>query len=213
MYYYGIAMAIIIGAFLLLKGFGVDTAVKKSYKWIHEYSPPPLPKQIANYTTIAGILCVIISLYLGFQYTTSNLRATVDVVVGISQIPAWFIKGTADLLIIGTIIILAGRSITFYFEKDTRLLRNVALIAEVAWIRVIMQTTVNLLLQTELTIGFQNSFFQNFVASIVIGILIGIAAILLITVMGKSTSKFFKKSDENEDKQTDNITAPIEAIL
>ena len=212
MYYYGIAIATIVGAFLLLKGFGVDQAVKKSYTWIKEYSPPPLRIQIANYTIIGGILCSIVSLYLGFRWVDLNFQQPIsDVVVGISQIPeitSLFIKGSMDLLIIGVILVLVGRSLTFYFERDSRLVRNTALIAEVAWARTIMNTTANLLRQTaetQLVLGFQNQFFREFVLSIVIGILIGVASILLITVINRSFKGFFKKGEELE-KPTETIT-------
>ena len=207
MYYYGIAMAVIVGAFLLLKGFGVDTAVKKSYKWIHEYTPPPLPKQIANYTTIVGILCIIISIYLGIQFTTHNLQPATDIINEISRIPevtGLFIKGIEDLLIIGAIIVLTGRSITFYFERDSKLLRNAALIVEVIWIRIIMGATSDLLRSSsadQVVVGFENVFFANFVWTVIIGIFIGVASILLITVTGKSTSKFFKKSEAIEEQK------------
>ncbi|MCL2691676.1 MAG: DUF373 family protein, partial [Candidatus Bathyarchaeota archaeon] len=222
MYYYGIALTVIVGAFLLLKGFGVDRAVKKSYTWIKEYTPPPLPMQIANYTIIVGILCSMVSLYLGFRYASLNFQQAVpDVVVGISQIPritALFIKGAMDLLIIGTIIIIVGRSVTFYFEKDSKLGRNLALIAEIAWTRVIMGCTVNLFLRpnTELVLNFENQFFTEFVQSIIVGILIGIAAMLVITVMSRSPKGFFKeeieKPKEEIEKPKEEIEKPKEEI-
>ena len=62
---YGIAIVIVVGGFLLLKGFGVDKATKDFYKWARDYSPPSLPMQISNYTVIAGILCIAVSVYLG----------------------------------------------------------------------------------------------------------------------------------------------------
>ncbi|MCL2134998.1 MAG: DUF373 family protein [Candidatus Bathyarchaeota archaeon] len=207
LFYYGIALTVIVGAFLLLKGFGVDTAAKKTYSSIRNYSPPALPIQISNYTAIAGILCVIVSFYLGFQYANLNLMLATDLVEGISKIPvaiSYFIKGSMDLMIIGTIIILVGRSLTFYFERDNKLLRNGALIAEIAWVRMILDTTANLLNQprdTEFIIGLQNVAFQQFVQSIVVGILIGIASILLITIISKSTTGFFKKSGDTVEQK------------
>jgi putative membrane protein len=211
--YYGIAIATIVGAFLLLKGFGVDRATKKSYTWVKEYSPPPLPMQIANYTIIAGLLCSIISLYLGFRYVNLTLsqQPITDFVFGISQTPriiALFIKGAMDLLIIGTILVLVGRSVTFYFEKNSKLknsklFRNATLIAEVAWARAIMGATVNLLLQSkvsdEILIGFENEFFKLFIISIIVGILIGVAAILLFMVLSKSSKGLFKKEEVSQE--------------
>jgi len=205
MYYYGIAIALVIGTFLLLKGFGVDMAVKNGYKWIREYSPPPVPVQISNYTVIAGILCIVVSLFLGVQYVTVNLPLTQGIIAGISQIPmiiALFIKGTSLIMISGVLMILIGRSLTFYFEKDIRLLRNTVLIAEAIWVYFILVATANLLQQPAIILTLDNQFFIEFIQAIVVGTLIGIAAILLYTVASKKTVGFFKKVTE-EEKQKD----------
>ena len=72
-YYYGIAIVIVVGGFLLLKGFGVDRATKDLYRWARDYEPPPLPIQVSNYTVIAGILCVAVSVYLGLASVSINV--------------------------------------------------------------------------------------------------------------------------------------------
>src|SRR3990170_8529288 len=43
-----IALAFIVGGFMLIKGFGVDKSAKDFVKWAREYSPPPIPMQISN---------------------------------------------------------------------------------------------------------------------------------------------------------------------
>ncbi|MCL1976729.1 MAG: DUF373 family protein [Candidatus Bathyarchaeota archaeon] len=210
MYYYGIAIATIIGAYLLFKGFSIDKAVKNIYKGIREYSPPPLPTQISSYTIIAGILCIAVSVYLGVQHVSDNLQPLpIDFGGWISATPevaALFIKGIMDLMIVGAILCLVGRSLMLYFERDPRLLRTVALIVEVAWARMIMDSTANLLQQARpILIGFQNPIFTSFIWSIVVGILIGIASILLITIIGRSSVSFFKKSEEVDEEQKEVI--------
>jgi putative membrane protein len=205
MYYYGIAVTIIVGTFLLLKGFGVDTAVKNGYKWVREYSPPPLPMQISNYTIIAGILCIVISIYLGVQNVSYNLllnsQESINLIDLLPEITALFIKGVMSLGIAGTILVLVGRSLMLYFERDPRLLRTIALIAEVAWVTMILNCAANLLQQQRpIEIGFQNTFFIQFIWSIGIGILIWVAAILLFAIVNMSPNKFFKKR-ENESEE------------
>jgi putative membrane protein len=205
-YYYGIAMVIIVGGFLLLKGFGVDKAVKNMYTWIREYSPPPLPMQISNYTIIAGILCIAVSVYLGIQNVNANLPPSPADLTGwfglLPGIIALFIKGIMNLIIVGTILVLVGRSLRLYFERDPRLLRTVALIVEVAWAIMILDSTANLLQQTQqIPIGFDNDFFVNFIWSIVVGILIGVASILLITIVNRSSAGFFRKAETEEEQK------------
>jgi putative membrane protein len=210
-YYYGIALVTIVGTFLLLKGFGVDKAVKNMYKWAREYTPPPLPMQISNYTILAGILCIAVSVYLGIQNVNANLPPTPTDLTGwfglLPGIAASFIKGVMDLMVVGAILVLVGRSLRLYFERDPKLLRTVALIVEVAWVRMILYSMASLLQQKQpIPIGFQDEFFVNFIWSIVVGILIGIASILLITIINRSSTDFFKKNeDENVEKKPEAV--------
>jgi putative membrane protein len=198
-YYYGIAILIVVGGFLILKGFGIDRSARGFYTWAKEYTPPPLPMQISNYTIIAGILCIAVSVYLGIQSVNTNLAPVPSDLAGwLSNIPnitAAFIKGLMDLLVVGTSLVLIGRSVRLYFEKDPRLLRSVALVVEVAWSRWILNGTANLL-QNPWPMGLDNTFFTDFIFAIFVGILIGIASILLITIVHRSSKDFFKKSEQ-----------------
>lgn len=206
--YYGVVIVIIVGGFLILKGFGVDRAAKDFYKWVKEYSPPPLPMQISNYTIMAGILCIAVSVYLGIQSVNTNLGAQLtDLASWVSLIPnitAIFIKGLMDLLIVGTCLVLIGRSVRLYFEKDSRLLRSVALVVEVAWFRWILNGIANLLLNPW-PMALENPSLTEFIFAIIVGILIGVAAILLITIINRSSKEFFKttevepKTEENKE--------------
>jgi putative membrane protein len=207
LYYYGIAILIVVGGFLLLKGFGVDRATKGLYKWAKEYSPPPLPVQISNYTIIAGILCIAVSVYLGIASVSINAAPfPVDFNgwLGIApRIATFFILGVQDLLIAGVCIVLLGRSIRLYLERDSRLLRNVALTVLVAWSRWILEGTagvINSFYTKESTvIGLNNPYFATFLFTIIVGILIGVASILLIYIINRSTKDFFKKKEKAEE--------------
>lgn len=208
-YYYGIAFVIVLGGFLLLKGFGVDRATRDFYKWARDYEPPPLPMQISNYTVIAGILCIAVSVYLGI--TNVNISAAPfpsDFAgwLGITpKIATLFIKGVDTLLVVGVSIILSGRSIRLYFERDSRLLRNMALIVSVAWSWWVLEGTAGLIYSyytKEYTvIGLDNPSFANFIFTIIVGILIGIASILLIFIINRSAKGFFKKNASEKPEE------------
>jgi putative membrane protein len=200
--YYGIAIVVVVGGFLLLKGFGVDKATKDVYTWAKDYEPPPLPMQISNYTIIAGILCIAVSVYLGVVSVNINAAPfPIDLGGWIGRIPkisTFFIKGVETLLIAGITIVLFGRSIRLYFERDSKLLRNVALIVTVAWSWMVLDATANLITSTSDAIGFNNPDFANFIFTIVVGILIGVASVLLIYIVNRSAKGFFKKNDEEK---------------
>ena len=193
-YYYGIAFVLVLGGFLLLKGFGVDKATKDAYKWVRDYSPPPLPMQISNYAVIAGILCIAVSVYLGIASVSINAAPFPSDFGGwlaISpKIASFFIKGVQDLLVTGLSIILLGRSVRLYFERDSRLLRNAALIVSVAWSRWVLEATANVIIyyynKSSAVIGINDPIFQSFLFTIIVGILIGVASVLLIYIVNRS---------------------------
>jgi hypothetical protein len=103
-----------------------------------------------------------------------------------------------DLLIVGISIVLFGRSIRLYFERDIRLLRNAALIVSVVWSRWILNGTADILIAPGT--GFDNPIFSNLVFEIVVGILIGIASILVIIIIHRSAKGFFRESKEKVDE-------------
>ncbi len=197
-YYYGIAIVIVLGGLLLIKGFGIDKALKDVYHWAKEYSPPPLPMQIASFTLFAGILCIAVSIFLGAQNVSVNVYPfpsnALSNVSDVGTIIGYFIEGMINLAIIGVALIFVGRSIRWYIERDARLLRNVAFIVLVVWCRWILYETANLLINPEAP-------FSNFIFSIIIGILIGIASVLIIYVVHKSNKDFFIKSEEKPKEE------------
>jgi uncharacterized membrane protein len=209
--YYGIAILVVLGGFLLLKGFGVDKATRDFYTWAKDYDPPPLPVQISNYTIIAGILCVAVSVYLGV------VSAYNDVIAGNELTINWWLSNTPEvvsifilameaLMIGGIIIVLLGRSIRLYFERDAKLLRNVALIVMIAWSYMVLDSTARLILRYPLGgIGFNNEYFSNFIFTIIVGILIGVASILLIYIVNRSTRGFFKKTKTDSQEPTEEL--------
>jgi putative membrane protein len=201
--WYGVAFVVVLGGFLLLKGFGVDKATKDFYKWAKNYDPPSLPMQISNYTIIAGILCIGVSVYLAIVNVTTNVTMSGttlnDWLGALPKITSYFIYGIEGLLITGLIIVLLGRSIRLYFERDSKLLRNIALAVTVAWFYMILDSTRVLILRyPQSTGGFYNDYFNNFLFTIIVGILIGVASVLLIYIVNRSARGFFKKNNDEE---------------
>ena len=146
-YYYGIAFVLVLGGYLLMKGFGVDRSAKDFYKYVKDYQPPSPPIQMSNYTIVAGILCVAVSVYLGVANIYTNVQPFPTVLSGwlsiTPKIITFFIKGVEDLLVAGIIIVFFGRCVRLYFERDSKLLRNVALIVTVAWTWLILDNTAD----------------------------------------------------------------------
>jgi len=200
LYQYWIAFILVLSVFMLVKGFGVDKTAQKFYQWLREYSPPPLPVQISNYSKIAGALCTVVSIYLGSTSATTfigNITTPQDVAGWLSILPeitGYFIQGSMNLIVVGICVVLLGGTIRLYFEHDVRLLRNAALIILIGWSRWILDGTSAVLISPE------TAATEKLIFSIIIGILIGIASALVILVIHRSARGFFKETEEQVEE-------------
>jgi hypothetical protein len=86
-----------------------------------------------------------------------------------------------------------GRAIRWYIEHDPRLLRNAALIVTVGWSRQILDATSDVLTMPDR--GYESLIF-----SVVIGILIGIASVLVVIVVHRSYKGFFEETKEQAEE-------------
>ncbi len=200
-YYYAVTIVLVVGSFMLIKGFGVDRSAKSFYKWAKEYSPPALPVQVGNYATIAGILCIAVSVYSGYSSTIDNGKPLpMDMGGWLSNLPklsAFFLQGSVYLVVVGLCTILIGRTVRMYFDHDVRVLRNAVLIVSVAWSSVIINGAADVLISP--SAGLQNLIFY-----IIVGILIAIASVLVILIVHRSAKDFFAKSREKADEFGEN---------
>jgi putative membrane protein len=192
LYYYWIAFIFVLSVFMLVKGFGVDREVKNFYRWVKEYSPPPLRIQISNFTTVAGFLSLVVGVYLGW----TKIPVPPDVSGWLSDFPelvGYFIKGSVDLIIVGVSVMLLGRAIRWYIERDPKMLRNAALIVTILWSRWILDGTSDVLIQP-------NTGYEKLIFSIVVGILIGVASVLVVFVVHRSAKGFFRETGEQVEE-------------
>jgi putative membrane protein len=192
LYFYWIAFIFVFSVFMLVKGFRVDKTFENFIKWMKEYSPPPLPVQISNYSTVAGFLCIIIGTYLG----TTKIPIPTDIASWISDFPriiGFFIQGSMDLIVVGVCVVLFGRAIRWYFEHDIKLLRNTAVMVTVAWSRWILAGTAEALIT-------QGMSYEKLIFSVIVGVLIGIASVLVVFVIYRSAKGFFRKTEERVEE-------------
>lgn len=199
LYYYWIAFLFVLSAFLLVKGFGVDKTFKNFVQWMREYSPPPLPVQISTYATFAGGLCIAIGVYLGGTNVAawaSSASIPFDLAIWLSSLPnvvGYFIRGSMDLLVVGVCVILFGRAVLWYIERDIKLLRNAALIVSIGWSRWILEGTADVLLSPN---PQDSGALGKLIFAVIVGILIGIASVLVVLVIHRSSKAFFAKTQE-----------------
>jgi len=191
--YYVIAFVFVLGGILLIKGFGVDRMARGFYKWTKEYSPPPLRIQISSFSAIGGALCIVLGVYLGGARAAMEITPQQDItgyLTILPQLAGFFIGDAITLIVIGVCVTLSGRAIRWYLERDVRLLRNCALIVTIAWSRQIFVSASDLLTG--------NSGPERVVLAVIIGILIGIASVLITFVLHRRAKSFFHEEQVEE---------------
>lgn len=185
--YYLIAFVLVLSVFLLVKGFGIDRAAKDFYRWVKEYSPPPLRVQISNFSLLAGALCIVLGVYVGWiNIPSTEFTAWLD---NVPRIVGFFMEGAVTLIVVGFCVPFLGRAIRWYIERDARLLRNAVLIVIVGWSQQIVIATSELLITPE--VGYGRVIF-----SIAVGILLGIASVLIVFGVHRSKRGFFTETEE-----------------
>jgi putative membrane protein len=193
LYFTWIAFLLVLGAILLVKGFGIDRVTVHLIQWIREYEPPPLPVQIAGFTVAAGVIAAAVGVFLGINeaaaYFTSLASPPTAFGEWISMLPRFvgeFIGTGIYLIVIGICIILSGRIIRWYFERDVRLLRTLVFIVVIAWSSQIFRQVSFILIDPTLK-------GAELVFSILIGILLAIATSLMALVINIKYRAFFRK--------------------
>jgi len=190
----GIAFLIVIGIVLVLKGFGVDKVVRGFYKWVREYSPPPLPTQIANFAAVFGFLLIGIGCYQAGAAVASSPTiqpSPQDFSQWIAVIPKLvgeFIFQSIALLIFGICVILSGRATRWFFQRDPRLLRTIVIVVTCAWSWQIFYQASRILMDPTLA-------YTDLIAAIVTGILITVGAVLITFLLHKRFAEFFREKE------------------
>jgi len=193
--YSWIAFLIVLGAFLIIKGFMLDKAVRNFYIWVREYSPPPFPIQIASFAAVAGFLLIAIGFYQG-GFQASIFIGSLNPMPRLPQ--EWlgvlprlfgeFLSQSIGLIAIGIAVLLSGRAIRWFFEHDTRLLRTVVIVITVAWSWQIFYQASQILKNPTLTV-------ETLVYTIVIGILLTVASVLITTILHRKYASFFREKE------------------
>jgi len=101
-----------------------------------------------------------------------------------------FISQSITLIIIGICVLLTGRTIRWFLERDPRLWRSIVFIVVTAWSRQILYETSWILKDPTRPYG-------ALVAAIIVGILLAVASALTVFLLNKKYAYVFK---EKEDK-------------
>ncbi|MCW4022510.1 MAG: DUF373 family protein [Candidatus Bathyarchaeota archaeon] len=184
------ALAMVVGGFLVWRGFGVNKTVYGFIKWTKEYSPPPFTVQIASFSFLAGILVIVVGGYLGgTAVATVAAELEADPFTIVPRLVGEFIRESTYLIAVGICVILSGRTVRWFLEHDLRLWRTIVIIIGVAWSSVMFVEASNILIDPT----YQ---YNPLVYSIVGGIPVIVSAFLTALLLRRKYSDYFKKTDQ-----------------
>lgn len=184
------ALGVIAGAFLVIRGFKLDKAAKNFVKWIREYSPPPFTVQIAGFSAIAGILVILVGGYLGGTAVADAFARMDDPFVEIPQLIGQFLYGATYLIGIGISVILSGRAVRWFFERDFRLWRTIVIVVAVAWSSVIFVEASRILIRT-------STPYSTLALAIVGGIPVVVSTFFTVLLLRRRYSDFSKGAEDS----------------
>jgi len=188
-----IALFLVFGTFLFVKGFGFDRTVRDFYSWLREYSPPPFPMQIAGFSAAAGLLLIAIGCYQGAfvanSYTIQNPPPDPSQWIAIfPRLVGEFISGSIALIVIGICVLFSGRMIRGFLERDSRMLRTfVIMVACVCSWRILYEAS-QILINPSLE-------HTNLVIAIIVSIIITVVAVAVTSLLHRKYASFFMEKD------------------
>ncbi len=193
--YAGIAFLIVFGAFLFVRGFRLDKATLNFYKWVREYSPPPYTVQIAGFSAVAGVLLFLVGGYLGGTAVADAL-STIDSSQWFASLPRLtgeFLSRSILLIVIGICVILSGRAIRWFFERDLRLWRTIVIVVVFAWSYTMFYEASQILIDPQFPLA-------GLIVAIIIGIPLIVAAVFTVFILRRRYASFFAGKEEEVEE-------------
>lgn len=198
--YTWIAFLVVLGSYLVIKGFGLDKLLKSLYIWIKEYTPPPFPVQIAGFSAVAGLLLVGIGLYQGWTQTSAEVsRLNPQPILGwwigvLPKLAGWYISYSIPLVVIGICVLLSGRAIRWFFERDNRFWRTIVIVVVIAWSSLVFHEASRILIDPLLG-------YSRLVFTIIVSIIWSVLAVLVTSLFHKKYADLFGEEEEPTEKE------------
>ena len=189
-------LGVILGVFLVVRGFRLDKATKHFYQWLKEYSPPPFTVQISGFAAIAGVLLILVGGYLGGT-AVADASTGLDAFSHIPELVGEFLYASTYFIAIGISVTLAGRAVRWFFERDLRLWRTIVIIVGVAWSSVMFVHASKILIDPPVPDSINPLFgYETLIWSIVGGIPVIVATFLTSLLLRRRYSSYFEDKED-----------------
>jgi putative membrane protein len=191
---------IILGSYLLGKGYSLDDKISGALSRPYHYTISGL---VTNFSLIAGFLLAGVGIYQAWSFisATFNIGFEFPIDTGklldlLPQIIGWLIAKSATLVIIGACVSLAGRSVGYVLDRDSRFWRTTALVIIAAWSWTIL---------TEVSLVILNPARPTdaLVASTIVGIIVIVASGLSTHFLGRRYQNVLKDRAEEQKEPSE----------
>ncbi len=132
--YAGMAIAAIIGGYLVVKGFAVDKKMSELYRSMREITLQYPFGYVRLFVSLAGLIICLIGIYMGWM-NVAGIPA--EEVLDIPYLVGRFLEGSVILVAGGVVFALLGRTICHILERNPRYWINVVGIVatiSIAWV-------------------------------------------------------------------------------
>jgi hypothetical protein len=171
-----------------VRGFGLDKQALNLYKWVKDYSPPPLAEQISGFAAIAGVLVILVGGYLGGT-AVADAVVEVDLLSNIPRLIGEFLNASTYFIAIGICVILSGRAVRWFFDRDLRLWRTIVIVVGVAWSSVMFVEASKILI-------YPPTPDETLIWAIVGGPIVIVATVLTVLLLRRRYSSYFEEKEE-----------------
>jgi hypothetical protein len=142
--------------------------------------------QIAGFSAVAGVLLILVGGFLGGT-AVAGVLPMIDSNQWLAFLPRLigeFLSEAVLPVVIGVCVILSGRVIRWFFERDLRLWRTIVIVVVFAWSYTMFFQASQILINPQFS-------YAGLVVAIITGIPLIVAAVFTVFLLRRRYASFF----------------------
>jgi len=190
---------IILGCYLVGKGYGLDRKISAFLSRSYRYSISDL---VVGFSLTFGFILVGIGFYQAWSFIAVEFKISFQIPVDIDKlitmlplIIGWLINKSMTLAVIGICTIFLGKSVAYLLDRDSKFWRTSALVVILAWSWTILNEISQIIINPSLPP-------DSLVMSIITGIIIIVASGLTTHFLSRKYRDFFQEKEKETQKET-----------
>ena len=191
---------IILGSYLIGKGYGLDRKISAFLSRSYRYSISDL---VVGFSLTFGFILVGIGFYQAWSFIAVEFKISFQIPVDIDKlitmlplIIGWLINKSMTLAVIGICTIFLGKSVAYLLDRDSKFWRTSALVVVLAWSWTILNEISQIIINPSLPP-------DSLVMSIITGIIIIVASGLTTHFLSRKYRDFFQEKEKETQESGD----------